>query len=576
MILATGPGDLMHYTPLGLGSLAAYIDKTIDWAEPVICSSLTELLETDADCVGISASTQNFDVARSIARKVKKIFDVPIMLGGPHISCLPETLPEEIDFGVIGEGEKTIVVLLKALKNGKPDPDQIDGICFHRAGQVITTNPVQQIDDLDTLPVPWRVKPDANSKQSHLMTSRGCPFTCSFCSVKKIWGAFRFKSAKKVVQEITDLAEKKGIEELHIYDDLFVADRHRLSQFAGLMIESRLVEKVRLSAAVRANLVDDSLCRLLGSAQIRSVTFGAESVDEGILQKVKPGVKAEDNEKALRILSRHNLSATVSMIVGFPDQTAESMRNTYRFLAVNMAKGRLAGADVNILAPFPGTEYYRLVQNRKENGEPIEWACFGKPWHGLILNNEIEKIAAELIGYDRQMRILFSRLKRPAIVLCPDHYSKDELFKLGKLHPFRAVYRIGENSDVEIIQKGTQDIATFPAPALIKILNEIPMVPILIMDGKKSARLCEIQAALIRFDPAYDRALELRSGMKIVNSCTLMSALSEGRPFDSVAASPVELLTDPLTLLAGNAVTGGDFVALLDDHAKWIRKNPVN
>lgn len=576
MILAAGPGDLMHYTPLGLGSLAAYIDKKTDWAEPVICSSLTELLDTDANCVGISASTQNFDIARSIARKVKENLEVPIILGGPHISCLPETLPKEIDFGVIGEGEKTIVVLLKALKNGQPDPDQIDGICFHRAGRVITTNPVQQIDDLDTLPVPWRVKPDANSKQFHLMTSRGCPFTCSFCSVTKIWGAFRSRSAKKVVQEIAGLVEKEGIENLHIYDDLFVADQRRLLQFAELMNKSGLADKVVLSAAVRANLVDDTLCRLLDSAQIRSVTFGAESPDDHILQKVKPGVKAEDNEKALRILSRHDLSATVSMIVGFPDQTAESMRNTYRFIAENMIKGRLTGVDINVLAPFPGTEYYRLVQNRKENGEPIEWACFGKPWHGLILNNAIEKIAAELIGYDRQMRILFSRLKRPAIVLCPDHYSKNELIKLGKLHPFRAVYRIKENSDTEIIRKGRQDIATFRAPALIKILNEIPMVPILIMDGKKSARLCEIQAALIRFDPACDRALDIRSGMKIVNSSTLISALSEGRPFDSVAASPVELPTDPLALLAGNAITGGDFVALLDDHAKWIRKNPVN
>ena len=575
MILAIGSDDLRHYAPLGLGSIAAYVSNKASWVEPEIFSDLSELIAFRPACVGISASTQNFDIACSIAKNVKEKLEVPVILGGPHISCLPDTLPPKIDYGIIGEGEKTIVELLTALKNGSKNFSRIDGICFHSEGSVVKTSNRRRISNLDRLPVPWRVGGELDEGRAHLMTSRGCPYKCLFCSAGNIWGTFKTQSAKRVVQEVLYLVEKYDVKKLHIYDDLFIADRRRLSGFAELIKKNGLAGRVRLSASVRANLVNDSLCKLLIKAGIKSVTFGAESADDFILRKVKPKVTAEDNENALRILSEHDIAVTVSMIVGFPEQTVDSMRDTYRFIARHSDEGRLSGAEVHLLSPFPCTQYYGLIREAHPDEKKLNWANFGRPWHGLLLNDSIMEAASELIGYDRRMRTVFSGFEKAAIAVCPIQFSKKELLRVAGIYPFRAVYRIGKDLDAEVIKIGEQDVALLSREDLINILNEIPKIPIFVFGKEDNVNLKEIQTALIRYSPDSDRALKTASGLKIINSMAFARVAQSDLPFEEISALPIEPLANPLDLFAGETVPENDFRTLLDEHARWIGKRRV-
>lgn len=357
-IHAKNRDDFDTLDPLSFGYLKSYLDKYTQ--VPAEMSRVMDVSHAVGwDVMGISATSQDFARAIDIARHIKaQSPQTIVVLGGHHITYLPDTLPEEVDVGVMGEGEQTFCVLTELFSRTRSRPtiqelSQVNGIVYHTPAGPVVTPPRALITPMDMIPFPHRepgVKP-------HLFTSRGCPYRCSFCASSAFWKQVRMFSAEYVVVEIEHIMEQfPGIRHISIWDDLFVMNRYRLDRIVQLMEERGILGRVRFDAAVRAGLVDDTLCLTLKKMGVVSVGFGAESGSDRILETLGKGTTVEVNQQALDTLHRHGIQVGVSCIVGCPTETEQEAVSTYEFILNNVMAGKLSPhCAVNILSPMPGT-----------------------------------------------------------------------------------------------------------------------------------------------------------------------------------------------------------------------------
>jgi radical SAM superfamily enzyme YgiQ (UPF0313 family) len=307
----------------------------------------------DSDVIAISSTSQDYGMAQQIASSAKeKNPKIITILGGHHVSYLPESMSEQFDIGVLGEGEETFSVLVRALLSGS-DIGQIPGLAFHHEGRVVVTPPRRNIDPIDTIPMPYR----DYYQNVYLMSSRGCPYKCSFCTSQAFWGKTRFFSAPYVVAEIEHLVSQMGQNPMiNIYDDLFVADKRRFTEIVRLLESKGIIDKVSFGFSVRSNMVDDFLCEQIRKFRSVGVCFGAESGSDRILKLMNKGTTVGINQRALDTLHKYGIQANCSFIVGWPTETEEEVRSTYDFITRNAVDGKHPKvAVVNILMPMPGT-----------------------------------------------------------------------------------------------------------------------------------------------------------------------------------------------------------------------------
>jgi len=370
--------DVDWFKPLAFGYLKAYLEKYLE--VPVEMNFLENLRNFEEfDIIGISSTSQDFAVATEIARSIKQRKErIITILGGHHITYLPRTLPKEVDIGVMGEGEQTFLELVRLLCDNslqiKPeDLEKIDGIVFHSDSGPTVTSRRKLIEPLDNIQIPFRPKSD----KTYLFTSRGCPYKCAFCSSSAFWRKTRFFSAEYVVTEIESLMHQfPQSRHISIWDDLFIVNLPRLKRIISLLAEKRINEKISFDLAVRANLVNDELCELLRTMNVKSVAFGAESASNRILELLNKGVTVETNQKAINTLYRHGFPVGCSLVIGCPTETEEEVRNTYEFILKNIKEGKIApSCAVNILSPMPGTKIWdNAVKDGLIDVQNMDWA----------------------------------------------------------------------------------------------------------------------------------------------------------------------------------------------------------
>jgi radical SAM superfamily enzyme YgiQ (UPF0313 family) len=379
---ATNKVDVHWFKPLAFGYLKAYLDMHS-------CSHVEMHLCADADTsevfdvVAISSTSQDYAAAIEIARKAKlKNKNVITVLGGHHISYLPETLDESFDIAVLGEGEQTFLEIIEYLQSqgltlNQEKLSKIIGIIFWKNGTIVNTGIREPITPLDSLPHPHRL----TGETQYIFTARGCPYKCTFCSSTAFWGKLRFFSAEYVVEEIKMIVEQfPETNHIPIQDDLFVMSLPRFNKICDLLELNGLNRKVEFSFAVRANLITEDLCKSMKRLNVRTVCFGAESASDRVLSLMKKNTVSAQNQLALDILHKHNIPVVCSFIVGFPTETEEEVRATYEFVFENISAGKLLpGSAVNILMPMPGTEVW---ENAVQEGV-IEPASFD--WQRLAV-----------------------------------------------------------------------------------------------------------------------------------------------------------------------------------------------
>jgi len=347
--------------------------------------------EYQPEIVGITSNTPQVKQGWRAAREIKSVLDALIVQGGPHVSALPEesAAREEIDIVARGEGEDTwieLCVMLERVKSGNPrfqTRDLLDsgnkildgvlGITYQTAdGKIHHTPERPAIEDLDTLPSPaykyfkmeryTSLQPAIDAiemgKSYSIMTSRGCPYRCTFCSQSVMAEKWRPRSAANVIKEWRHLIEDLGAQEIGVLDDSANINRQRVHELCDLLIAEKLnrVPWIPING-IRANLADEDLLRHMKAAGCSRVAFGVETGDEAILKSIDKRVTHDQIRAAFKNAKKVGLETVGFFIIGLPGDNAETMEKTIRF-ACELDP---LVANFSMLTPYPGTQVWEQV-----------------------------------------------------------------------------------------------------------------------------------------------------------------------------------------------------------------------
>jgi len=408
------------YPPLNLAYLASYLKKNLgckDLSLKIITERYEkEILSFSPDMIGVSCVTQNYGLAIEIASFAKKR-GIPVIIGGVHISNLPESLNRNFDVGVIGEGERTLSDLVRLFEKKRSFPEnelsKIKGLVFfNKKGKIIFTGEQELMKDVDAIPFPCRSLLDIDKETIFMMSSRGCPYKCYFCSSSSFWGKARFHSADYVVDEIRQVMNDYSPKKIIFFDDLFIADLGRLRKIVSKIEKSGINNKVTFHVSARANLVNDEVISLLKRMNVSAVNIGFESGSDETLRYLKgSAISVKDNINAISLLKKSGIFIAGSFVMGCPIDSKKTIMDTYRFIK----KHKINDFAVYVLTPFPKTKAWDYALSK-----------------GLVSND---------MDFSR-LSIDYEGDYRDKITICPN-MSKNEIYsvyrKFLRLHTFRRV-----------------------------------------------------------------------------------------------------------------------------------------
>lgn len=367
--------------PLGLASIVAVLEKNdvnvgvIDaWASRLDFKELgQEIAHTNPKIIGITMMSPNYadtkrtiEVARSSAPFSK------IIVGGPHPSALPkETLEEipDVDFAIVGEGEVTMLELVNAIGNGK-NFEEIAGLAFRNNNSIVMTSPRMPVSNLDSLPTPARylfpidkyrfVPPyGRNNPSTTMVTSRGCPFGCIYCSKDVFKNNYRAISPSRVVDEIEQLIEKYKAREIRFYDDDFTLDMKRADQICEELLRRDI--KISWTCTTRVDLVDEELLKKMKKSGCWMISYGVESGVQEILDKTKKGFTIEQIKRSFEWTKKAGIRILGYFMLGLPGETKEMIQRTIDF-SIELEPDF---ANYSILVIYPGSTLYKEIRNGK-------------------------------------------------------------------------------------------------------------------------------------------------------------------------------------------------------------------
>ena len=319
------------------------------------------MLRFRPELVGITSVTLNHHIANRIAGWVRECDErVPIAMGGPHVSFEIEGSFRDqpaLDFIGIGEGEHTLVELARAL-DGRMELRDVRGLALRTPSGIVRTPPRPLEDDLDELPPPARelvplARYLAFDSHASVVTSRGCPYECVFCSAPAWTGRqVRYRTPSLCVDEMEELAAL-GFTEITIEDDLFTLYRKHFLAVCGEL--ERRGTGIRWNAFSRVDTISPEIVQTMARAGCQAICFGVESGSQELLDVAKKRSDLAKVRDAMRMAQDVGICALASFIIGLPGETEATLRQTVAFAeSLRDEFGALYG--FHILAPFPGTE----------------------------------------------------------------------------------------------------------------------------------------------------------------------------------------------------------------------------
>ncbi|OGX15656.1 MAG: hypothetical protein A2166_02685 [Omnitrophica WOR_2 bacterium RBG_13_41_10] len=388
---------------IGLGYIAAVLrmsDHTVKVLDCLVSSgysypvdenftrfglSDTQILERiksfNPDVVGISCMfTSYFKDAHTIAKIVKSYNkNILVIFGGAHATTFPDIVMKDnnVDLVVIGEGENTICEVLERYQEGK-DFNGVKGIVYRFEGKIKKEEPREYIRNLDDIPFPaWdlleqdsAIIQQENKKNKFLMrkhlgqilTSRGCPNECYFCSVKLIWGRrWIARSAKNIVDEIEFLKNKYNYKEFHFVDDNSSVSKQRTHEICDELLKRRLDIKLATPTGIAIGTLDKEILVKMKRAGFYRLCFGLESGDPKTQKIIKKKIDLNKAKETIAIANKLGFWTSGTFIIGFPHETMNEIKKTILFTK----SSNLDFAIIYLLTPQPSTEVYDIL---KENG----------------------------------------------------------------------------------------------------------------------------------------------------------------------------------------------------------------
>ncbi|MDD2272016.1 MAG: radical SAM protein [Desulfuromonadaceae bacterium] len=320
-----------------------------------------ELLSIQPDFIGISQWTHNRHSSLDLARTCRNLLpDSTIVMGGGHATFCYEDLLSEgspVDAVVLGEGESTLLELVSQA-SAKNALHTIAGLAFRHNGTIKTTAARMTLEDLDQLPLPARhldrsVGFDLELQAEFIVSTRGCPSACFFCSSPDFWGKkVRFRSPQAIVDEIKYIRQKFGLIYFSIRDDTFTADRRRVLEFCSLLQKQDV--NILWNCQSRVNAIDDELVTAMKRAGCECIQLGVESGSPRILKQLGKTIAPPQIEKACTLVREIGINLSIYLISDVPGETEEDIRQTLELVRhIHPDDGY-----VSPLAYYPGTKLY--------------------------------------------------------------------------------------------------------------------------------------------------------------------------------------------------------------------------
>jgi len=381
--------------PLGLASIAAFLDMyhikndIIDcYANPDSDAIILDYLKKEKPAfIGFSCTTSSFFDGVRISKLVKNAFPaIKTVFGGVHVSSLKEVVLQEfdiIDYCVIGEGEQTLKELLCA---DKDHLEEVKNIVFRKKdGMVCFTGLRKKLMDLDLLPLPAYNKlqgyPDKyklpifnypKGPNTSCISSRGCPYSCSYCDRSVFQKSFRYNSAKYLYQHLIYLKQTFGINHVNFYDDQFTFNRSRVEEFTHLMINNGL--DMTFNCAARAEHLDFELLKLMKTAGCWMISLGIETGDPDLLAQHRQNPDLEMMREKIGLIKKAGIRVKGLLMMGLPGETEASIKKSKEYVY------SLPIDDFNLakFTPFPGSPVYKTI---KEEGSKI--GTFNEDWEKM-------------------------------------------------------------------------------------------------------------------------------------------------------------------------------------------------
>lgn len=420
------------YFPLGIGYLASYLRQSGHQVK-IFESSSDSFSFNDLDrqikllkpnLLGIGVMTPSYPRAVEICNQVKSKHNIKTVFGGHHVSAVKEEVlkqSQDVDFAVIGEGEQTLLELVNQLDSTQPKFSKVDGLVWRDGNKIVNNPPRELIQDIDVLPFPARDMVDISKYGLHsyidfgkksvsMITSRGCPYKCIFCSSWLSMGRkYRYRSAENIMTEIRELVEVNSVDHIVFEDDTMTLNRNRMEEICKELIE--MPNRPSWYCLSRVDTMDNSLAKLMKKAGCRMVGFGIESGSAEVLQKIGKKISLEQARQAVSACTKAGLRTQCTFIVGFPFDTEQTMALTYK-----MAKRINPTIAIFFpLTPYPGTKVFCEFMDQKMVPKNV------KEWENYLMTDSNCGISVNKDFKGQQVRIIADKWNR-SFYLRPKHW----------------------------------------------------------------------------------------------------------------------------------------------------------
>jgi len=400
-----GSESISHGLPLGLLYVAAVLDKEGYAVE--ILDTLVEELETrregdtirygmpverikeeialrKPDIVGIASPfTSQEENTIQVADAVKQVnAEILTVTGGPHASVCTRRLLEKagsIDMAVIGEGERTMLDIVRWQEGGK-DKAEINGIAYRRDGEIVFNEARAHVSNLDDIPLPayhlvnmekylslkgMRSRQSKYSRDITMITSRGCPYDCVFCSIHTHMGRqYRPHSTEYVTNHLKHVIKNYGVKHIHFEDDNLNLDMQRFESILDAMIGDEMCLSWDTPNGIRADRLNRDILAKIKKSGCTHLIIGVESGEQHILDNIiKKSLKLESVVEAARLCRELGIQLFAFYVIGFPGEKQENMENTIKF-ALRLKREYDTHMLLFVATPLFGTRLHEVcVEN---------------------------------------------------------------------------------------------------------------------------------------------------------------------------------------------------------------------
>ncbi len=398
---------------------------------------ISEIEKYDPHIIGLSGMTIFYEKTKKLGQKIREhptLKNKFVIIGGTHISTLPESLHKCFDLAVLGEAEDTFSEIVEMFAKNQLTHDnlkKIKGVAYFDQNKLVKTE-TRDLLNVDDIPLPSKeyaymnvtIDPEEGNS-TRMMTSRGCPYFCIFCSTTVFWkNKIRFMSPERTFNEIKMWYYDFDVKKIGLWDDLFTLNKDRLKKIAELLEKEGIAGKIEFDCMAKTNCIDEEMVQILKRLGVTGMNFGFESGSPRMLNYLKKNsATLEDHKKSIELANKYGIKVGGSVVFGNPTETIEDMERTLDFIdwCIKHKTDRLWSF---VMTPFPGTEMWEIAKQRGRVSDNMNFDLLSHQNidDPLLLDPEINKEEFKKVFFKARSKLRlfvfnlwFERLKKHPI-----------------------------------------------------------------------------------------------------------------------------------------------------------------